>query len=223
MKLAGELSCSHSPHMCREFDRAQYWFHTSSEVSISWSHMNSVFTSCRTGCICTQRDLNVCCLTHEAEGKRAVKVLIRLWRAEVVLLFFFLNERYPANCISLQSWSSWHFLMLVNTWARQCAMKERGKITLVVWCFYVFACGSVLLFIKNYFMVKHARNVTISDSFSNGIFFPAFSLCVFAWGSQESLPIAKKQMGISGYCIFGIYHVFDECNVSFVFNTRHFL
>lgn len=65
-----------------------YWFHTASEVSISWSQMNSVFTSCRTGSFCTQRDLNVCSLTYEAEGKRAVKVLIRLWRAEVVLLFF---------------------------------------------------------------------------------------------------------------------------------------
>lgn len=82
------LSCLQTPHMCREFDRAQYWFHTASEVSISWSQMNSVFTSCRTGSFCTQRDLNVCSLTYEAEGKRAVKVLIRLWRAEVVLLFF---------------------------------------------------------------------------------------------------------------------------------------
>lgn len=89
------LSYLHSPHMCREFDRAQYWFHTASDVSISWSHMNSVFTSCRTGSFCTQRDLNVCCLTYEAEGKRAVKVLIRLWRAEVVLLFFQMKGIQP--------------------------------------------------------------------------------------------------------------------------------
>lgn len=61
--------------------------------------------------------------------------------------------------------------------------------------------------LKNYFRVKHARNVTIlqqgfiQNSVIIEFFFfffswchviSAFSLCVFAWGF---LPIAKKQMG----------------------------
>lgn len=110
------------PHMCREFDMAQYWFHTASDVSISWSHMNSVFTSCRTDSFCTQRDLNVCCLTYEAKG-----VQLKYWFVyeEQTLFYCFPNERYPVSCISLQSWSSWHLAMLINTGTRRCAVKER--------------------------------------------------------------------------------------------------
>lgn len=59
-----------------------------------------------------------------------------------------------------------------------CNERKRKNNSVVVWYFYVFACGSMLLFIKNYFMVKHARNVAIRDSFSNGIFFCIQSVCV---------------------------------------------
>jgi len=76
-----------------------------------------------------------------------------------------------------------------------CNERKGKNNSVVVWYFYVFACGSMLLFIKNDFMVKHARNVTIMDCFCNGVFVLHSVVVCLHEDSWSLLPIAKKQMG----------------------------
>ncbi len=179
------LSCLHSPHMCREFDRTQYWFHTASDVSISWSRMNSVFTSCRAGSFCTQRDLNVCCLMYEAEGKHAVKVLIRLWRAEVVLLFFQMKVIQPTvSPAELELLAS----LNVNKYRNKTMCNEGKKVVVV----YVVQCFCLLKKI----LWSNIQEVFLLQWFIQN----SFVVChVFAWGLKDSrwiLPDGKETDGL---------------------------
>lgn len=65
-----------------------------------------------------------------------------------------------------------------------CNERKRKNNSVVLWYFYVFACGSLLLFIKK------------------KCFFSAFSLCVFAWGFQETSANSIETNGYIGLLYF---------------------
>ncbi len=167
------LSCLHSPHMCREFDMAQYWFHTASDVSISWSRMNSVY-------ILQDRQLLYtkgfkCLLFNVWSRREACSKSIDSFMESRGCFIVFPNERYPANCISLQSWSSWHLSMLINT---ETMCNERKRVV-VVWYFYVVQCFCLLKKIL-WSNIQEVLQFYYCDSF--GIVFCCLS-CVFCFQS----------------------------------------